>query len=163
MLTLFFGALVLATGYGLWRVAAKNQAAQRYLAPGRENPKELGAAELGPDRWAVIAPIRTLRRVVHGELAALASRASTPTSASLAVNAELQAWMAEGRPARMAPGHSKILDILQVQIEDLWEGGHWGCKATLDGESFERRLRGLEELLADSEEQLGRDVMPYRQ
>lgn len=162
MLTLLFGALVLATGYGLWRVAAKNHAAQRYLEPGMQSVGELPEAELGPDRWAVIAPIRTLRRVVHGELAALGCRASTPTSASLAVNAELQAWIAEPRPARIVPGHSKILDILQLQIEDLWEGGHWGCKGTLDGESFERRLRGLEELLVDVEEQLGRDVMPYR-
>lgn len=162
MLAALFGLLVCASSVVLWRSISKNQAAHRYLSPPKTSEPVLAAKELGPERWSVIAPLRTLRRVIHGEIGGLAYGSSTVVTASVAVNAELQHWFAVERPRRLSPELSKELDVLARQIEVLWEQGHWGGKGTLDAELFGSRLRSVEALLASAEAQISKPSSPYR-
>lgn len=163
MLAAFFGLVVVASSVLLWRAVSKNQSARRYLEPQTDIAGALQSHEMDPERWAIVGPLRTLRRVVHGEIGGLEYGSSTVVTASLAVNAEIQHWLTAPRPSRLPTEHAKILDMLERQIDGVWEQGQWGVAGSLDETAFERRLRALEELLIATEAQLAKTSLPYRQ
>lgn len=158
-----FALLVLASGVGLWRVVARNQSAMRYLQdPGQGEGESLGRAQLGPEKWAVVAPIRTLELVVRGEIGALNFGNTTALAASTLVNAEVAHWLAQRDRTSVESQDREILDALALRIQSLWDQGRWGCADALDGRVLLDRLEALERSLTNAASQVTAGHSPYR-
>lgn len=162
MLSGLFALLFVASALGLWRVGSRSRKAQGYLAAEGGSSGQLSQGQMSPEQWEVVAPLRTIQRVVHGELGALESGASSPVTASLAVNAELQHWFDRDTSRGGSPRQVQMLHVLSLQIDAIWERGEWGTKHTFDPELFVRRLQSLEDVLRSAEVQLIEDRAPYR-
>lgn len=158
-----FALLVVASGLGLWRVVARNQSAMRYLQePALEDDERLGLSQLGPEKWAIVAPIRTLQLVVRGEIGALRFGSSSALDASIVVNAEISHWLAHQERPGTNGEDVMILDALSEQIRALWEQGQWGCSGSLSTTHLLDRLGALEHFLMNAASQVAAGRSPYR-
>lgn len=163
MLVAGFALLILASAVGFWRAVARNQKVVRYLQePGETADQALSPAQLGPEKWAVVAPIRTLELVVRGEMGALNVGNSNALAASTVVNTEIARWLADREHLQASVEEAEILDALSLQIQALWEQGRWGISGSLDKATLLVRLEALERSLKNAASQVAAGHSPYR-